>query len=144
MRRTILVVDDEPHIRSLLRSVLERERYVVLEAADGEQALGICDKRGAAIDLLLTDIVMPNVDGIQLAERVSSAHPNMRVVYMSGKCEMEAVERNIVEKGFGFVRKPFTIEALVQKIRQFLATEVSRKGPGKEDLPPAVKTAGER
>jgi DNA-binding NtrC family response regulator len=142
MRRTILVVDDEPHIRSLLKSILERERYQVLEAEDGQQALGICDEQGPKIDLLLTDIVMPNVDGIQLAERVSSAHPHMRVLYMSGKCEMEVVERNIVEKGFGFIRKPFAIDALVQKILQFLPIDALRKGPGREEPPPAVRSAG--
>lgn len=141
MRRTILVVDDEPHIRGLLKSILERESYRVLEARDGEQALGICGAEGSAIDLLLTDIVMPNMDGIQLAERVSSAHPHMRVIYMSGKCEMETVERNIVEKGFGFVRKPFSTDALVIQIRQFLAPATFRKGPAKEELPPSTKTA---
>jgi two-component system cell cycle sensor histidine kinase/response regulator CckA len=144
MRRTILVVDDEPHIRSLLKSILERERYRVLEAANGRQALGICDEYGEAIDLLLTDIVMPELDGIQLAERVSSKHPHMRVLYMSGKCEIEAVQRDIVEKGFGFVRKPFAIDSLVQKIREFLAGESGRKGPAHDEPPAAASSAGGR
>jgi two-component system, cell cycle sensor histidine kinase and response regulator CckA len=144
MRRTILVVDDELHIRSLLRSILERERYQVLEAADGEQALGICRDRGATIDLLLTDIVMPSLDGIQLAEQVSTSYPDMRVLYMSGKCEMDTVERHIREKGFGFIRKPFAIEVLVNTVRDFISAAVPKKGPAREEPPAAASPAGGR
>jgi two-component system, cell cycle sensor histidine kinase and response regulator CckA len=144
MRRTILVVDDEPHIRSLLKSILERERYRVLEAANGRQALGICDEQGETIDLLLTDIVMPELDGLELAELVSARNPRMRILYMSGKCDIEAVQRNIVDRGFGFVRKPFAIDALVVRIREFLAGESGRKGPAHEEPPEAASAAGSR
>lgn len=136
---TILVVDDESHIRSLLRSVLERERYHVLEAGDGEQALGICRQGDTAIDLLLTDIVMPRLDGIQLVEKVLQTRPQVRVLYMSGKCDVEMVQRHMREKGCGFLRKPFAIDVLVRSVRDLLETG-QRKGVGRQEAPPTASS----
>ncbi len=140
--RTILVVDDEPHIRSLVRNILQREHYRVLEAGDGCQALSICDEQGAAIDLLLTDIVMPKLDGIQLAEQVVAAHPRIRVLYMSGKCDVETVQRQVREFGFGFIRKPFAIDALLGTVQHYLGAEVPKKGITRETPPAATSSAG--
>jgi two-component system, cell cycle sensor histidine kinase and response regulator CckA len=137
--RTILVVDDESHIRALLRSVLERERYRVLEAGDGQQALGICTEPDTAIDLLLTDIVMPNLDGIQLVEKVLQVRPQVRVLYMSGKCDVEVVQRHMREKGCGFLRKPFAIDVLVRSVRELLEAG-QRKGARRQEAPPAASS----
>jgi DNA-binding NtrC family response regulator len=143
IRRRVLVVDDEPHIRSLVKSILQREQYDVLEASNGQEALDLCAAQGAAIELLLTDIVMPVLDGIQLAEQVATAHPSIRVLYMSGKCDIEAVQRHIEERGFGFIRKPFALDVLVRTIRALLETEIHRKAPSHE-VPPAASSAGRR
>lgn len=120
-RKTILVVDDEPRIRSLVKSVLARGRHLILEASDAVEALGIVGRPEVRIDLLLTDIVMPGMDGIELAHRTASQSPGLRVIYMSGKCEAEAVRLDMDTRGFGFVRKPFDIDELEIKVSQTLA-----------------------
>jgi len=120
-RKTILVVDDEPRIRSLVKSVLARQHHRILEASDGVEALGIVKRPKARIDLLLTDVVMPGMDGVELARRATSQSPKVRVIYMSGKCEAEAVRLDMDRRGFGFVRKPFDIDELDAKVSQSLA-----------------------
>jgi DNA-binding NtrC family response regulator len=110
--RTILVVDDEPCIRSLVRSVLARDGHAILEAADGAEAIGVWERSPEAIDLLLTDVVMPRMDGLELARQLSSRSPRVRVLYMSAKCEVDVVQEQVKRRGFGFIRKPFDIESL--------------------------------
>ncbi len=130
-RKTILVVDDEPQIRSLVKSVLSRRRHRILEASDGVEAVEVFERPGVKIDLILTDVIMPRMDGIELAGRASSQSPKLRVIYMSGKCEADAVRRDVDTKGFGFVRKPFNIGELDRKVNQFLvkpAAKASTKG----------------
>lgn len=133
MPGTVLVVDDELHVRSLIKSVLERQGYHVLEAQDGQEALGICKRLGPTIDLLLTDIVMPVMDGIQLSERASSILPELPILYMSGQCEMEVVLHNIENKGFDFLRKPFAIDVLAKKIRALIETPARKKSVKREE-----------
>ncbi len=141
-QRTILVVDDEPPIRSLLKTVLGRAKYKVLEAGDGLQALDLCAQHGPTIDLILTDIVMPKLDGIRLADEVSVTYPHIRVLYMSGKCEMETVERNVRERGFGFIRKPFSVSAVVDLVKEHMAAEAPRKAPTGQSNPGTTSAAG--
>ena len=138
----VLIVDDEPHIRSLVKSILQREHYQVLEAGDGSQALEVCREHGSAIDLLLTDIVMPKLDGIQLVDQLYPVYPNMRFLYMSGKCDVEAVQRDIREKGCGFIRKPFEINVLAETIRELLAPATPRKSVVREGPPPKASSIG--
>jgi DNA-binding NtrC family response regulator len=125
-RKTILVVDDEPQIRSLVKSVLSRRRHRILEASDGVEAVEVFERPGVKIDLILTDVVMPRMDGIELAGRASSQSPRLRVIYMSGKCEADAVRRDVDTKGFGFVRKPFDIGELDRKVNQFLVKPAAK------------------
>ena len=84
---TILVVEDEEDVRALAREVLERQGYKVIEAADGAQALGICETSGDLIDGILTDVVMPRMGGRELVDRVRATRPAMPVLYMSGYTE---------------------------------------------------------
>ncbi len=131
VRQTIRLVDDEPQIRTLVRSLLVRHGYHILEAGDGAEALAILDDNPARVDLLLTDIVMPGMDGIALADRVWARHPRTPVVYMSGKCEIDTVQRHVRERGFGFVRKPFQIDVLTRAITDALDAR-ARRQPGTE------------
>ncbi len=127
-RKTILVVDDEPQIRSLIKSVLARQHHRILEASDGVEALGIVGRPKVKIDLLLTDIVMPGMDGVELARRTASQSPKVRIIYMSGKCEADVVRLDMDKRGFGFVRKPFDIDELDVKVSQSLA-KAARSAP---------------
>lgn len=142
MPRTVLVVDDESHVRSLIKSILERQGYRVLEAQDGQEALGICKRLGPTVDLLLTDIVMPVMDGIQLSECASAILPELPILYMSGQCEMDVVRHNIEIKGFEFVRKPFPIDVLVKKIRALIEAPARKKSMKREEPPPDSAVQG--
>jgi DNA-binding NtrC family response regulator len=131
-RKTILVVDDEPQIRSLVKSVLSRRHHRILEASDGVEALGIVERPKVRIDLLLTDIVMPRMDGIELARLAASQSPKMHVLYMSGKCEADDVRRDMDRRGFSFVRKPFDIEELDVKVNELLGEVPEGPEPKRE------------
>ena len=120
---TILLVDDEPVVRTMLRVVLERSGYDVLEADGGETAQKIAE-RHEAIDLLLTDVVMPRISGPELVKYLTLRHPNLKVLYMSGYTLNDLLlQSHVLEHGFGFIQKPFTPEALVNWIRGILRSQ---------------------
>lgn len=121
--KTILLVDDEPQVRRLVKRVLARRHYRVLEASDGVDALNVWQQLEIPPDLLLTDVVMPRMDGVELADRLWSSSPGLAVLYMSGRCDADVLERDILKRGFGFIGKPFRIETLVQKVAERLYTE---------------------
>jgi two-component system, cell cycle sensor histidine kinase and response regulator CckA len=130
----ILVVDDEPEIRTLLRSLLSRRGFEIEEACDGVEALSLY-RNGAGPDLLLTDVVMPRMDGVQLAERVSALYPEARILYMSGRCDVDIIQAQLRGKRFGFIRKPLEIARLSQAIQALLdpagAREKRRRRPAR-------------
>lgn len=116
---TILLVDDEPSVRRLVSQMLQLTGYTVLEAANGPEALGLMDHAGQPVDLLLTDVVMPSMNGGTLAQRLSRRFPEMRVLFTSGYID-DTVVQEVVTMGAQFLPKPFTLEALTQKVRQVL------------------------
>src|SRR5690242_18612743 len=116
---TILLVEDEPAVRRLVSQMLQLTGYTVLEAANGAEALGLMDHNGQPVDLLLTDIVMPSMNGGTLAQRLSSRFPEMRVLFTSGYMD-DGVVQEVVTMGAQFLPKPFTLEALTRKVRQVL------------------------
>jgi PAS domain S-box-containing protein len=120
MRETILLVEDEAGIRALVRKILSRERYRVLEAATGEEALGIAQTYEDPIHLLLTDVMLPGMGGRYVAEALRSKLPELRVVYVSGYTDDEAVRAGWFPPGSLFLEKPFTLSALVNKVRESL------------------------
>jgi two-component system cell cycle sensor histidine kinase/response regulator CckA len=120
---TVLVVEDEDRIRSLVRTILVRYGYVVLDAQSGADALILCEEFPGNIDLLLTDVVMPRMSGRQLAERLHSLRPEMKTLYMSGYMNDAVVRHGVLEKTIAFIQKPITPEALARKIREVLETE---------------------
>jgi len=118
---TILLVEDEESLRSLTRSVLEQNGYTVLEAGNGPEAVEVAQAAGRPIDVLLTDMVMPGMNGRAVAERVSRLYPEIKVVYMSGYTgfsSRESASFNAV-----IIAKPFTRAVLLQKIREALEFE---------------------
>jgi CheY-like chemotaxis protein len=120
MRGTILLVEDEAGIRALMRKILSRERYRILEAATGEEALGIAQTHEGPIHLLLTDVMLPGMGGRYVAESLRTKLPELRVVYVSGYTDDEAVRAGWFPPGSVFLEKPFTLSALVDKVRESL------------------------
>jgi two-component system, cell cycle sensor histidine kinase and response regulator CckA len=117
--QTVLVVDDDPALCLLTKRLLEQQGYTVVLAADAEEALQLFD-RDATIDLLLTDVVMPGTSGPQLTRLLLEKQPTLKVVYMSGYAQEAIARLGIVEPGITLVRKPFTSEALAQKLCEAL------------------------
>jgi two-component system cell cycle sensor histidine kinase/response regulator CckA len=122
---TILLVEDDDQVREMNRAILQRQGYVVLDARQGEEALSVSERFAAEIHLLLTDVVMPRMSGRELAERLSSVRPTMRVLYLSGYAPdviaYHGVSGAAVSgNGVAFLAKPFLPEVLLRKVRQVL------------------------
>jgi signal transduction histidine kinase/CheY-like chemotaxis protein len=119
-RETILVVDDEAGIRNLIAKILRREQYRVLEAGTATEAATIAATHGGAIQLLLTDVILPDRNGRQLAEKLAHALPKLKVMYISGFTDDESVRTGAFPPGARFLQKPFTLGALIGTVREAL------------------------
>ena len=117
---TILVVEDEQAVRELTVKMLQRLGYRVLVAASGAEALEISASHGGRITLLLTDVVMPNMSGRQVADSLTKTRPEMKVLFLSGYTEDTVVHHGVLDSGVEFLPKPFSREVLAKKIRQVL------------------------
>jgi CheY-like chemotaxis protein len=117
----ILVVEDEAPIRVLIRDVLQRAGYEVLDAADGMQALDVAAKVAGEIDLLLTDVIMPRLGGRELARRFVAVRPATRVLYMSGYTDDELGHHGVLDPEIELIQKPLTPDVLLRRVRAMLA-----------------------
>jgi two-component system cell cycle sensor histidine kinase/response regulator CckA len=120
---TVLVVDDDQALRYLVKRTLSSVGYTVLMAENGPTALRLLEDLGGEVDLLLTDIVMPEMSGHQLAERGRLLNPNLRVLYMSGYTEDEVSRRSLHDHQEAFVPKPFTVTSLTRGVSRALGRE---------------------
>jgi two-component system cell cycle sensor histidine kinase/response regulator CckA len=117
---TVLVVEDDEQLRRLTHRALATQGYTVLEADRGSTALDIARRHKGVIDLLLTDVIMPDTNGRKLAETLRPALPGLRVLYMSGYPDGAIAHHGMLEPGVAYLAKPFTTEAVVRKVREVL------------------------
>ena len=117
---TVFLVEDEPVVRLLVQRVLERSGYKVLDAENGRQALDILGKHEGPLDLLITDVVMPQMGGRELAEQIRPQRPDLRVIYMSGYTDDAILHHGVLDPGMHFLHKPFTPDLLTRKVREVL------------------------
>jgi len=118
---TILVVEDEAGIRALVRKILRRQGYEVLEAANGQDALALCREHGQRVELLITDVLMPQMGGRELVERLQTQGHDMNVLYVSGYTDDATVYSGDLPTGTAFLQKPFTLGSLLDKVKEVLA-----------------------
>jgi len=120
---TILVLEDEPRVRKLVCEVLAGRGYHVLEAVRGDEAVRIAKTYSGRIDLLLADVVMPEMSGPQALELIRARHPKMKVLFMSGYTDEAMGHHGVLDSGAPFLQKPFLPEALAQKVREVLSSQ---------------------
>ena len=114
---TILIVDDEPSVLSLCKSILEMLGYSILKANGQDEAIRLANEYKDRIDLLLTDIVMPGMNGRELSLRILALKPSIKCLYMSGYAEDFIARQGVLEDGVEYVSKPFSIKELADKVR---------------------------
>lgn len=117
---TVLLVEDEAGVRGLARTSLQMHGYTVLTAVDGQDALRVAEAHRGPLDLVLTDVVMPNLSGPALAAALAARFPRLKVLFMSGYTDDAVVRHGLIEAEVAFIQKPYTPMALVQKVRQVL------------------------
>jgi two-component system cell cycle sensor histidine kinase/response regulator CckA len=117
---TLLLVEDEVTVRASVRRLLEWHGYRVIEAANGSDALRIYDEDPQAVDLVLTDVLMPGMSGQELVEQLRTRNPELKIVYMSGYTERAMGDSGSMPRGTGFVEKPFTVDTLMRTLREVL------------------------
>ena len=124
---TILLVEDQDEVRKVAHAILRRYGYHVIEARNAGEALLSCERHPRTIHLLLTDVVMPQISGRELAERLALVRPEMKVIYMSGYTENVIVHHGILDSGISYLQKPIAPEMLARRVREVL--DLPRKAP---------------
>lgn len=122
---TVLVVEDETAVRKLACNILRNHGYEVLEANSSPDALRLAETHGGQIDLLLTDVVMPQMNGRELYRHVASLRPDVKVLYMSGYTDDVIAHHGVLDAQIEFLQKPFTVDGLVRKVRKLLTGETT-------------------
>ncbi len=117
---TILVVEDEEMVRKVAVRILTRLGYNVMSANDGNHALVVTKENDVPVDLVLTDVVMPEMNGREMAEKLGEQHPEMKILYTSGYTKNVISQHGVLDEGLDFVGKPYTPLELAQKVREVL------------------------
>jgi DNA-binding NtrC family response regulator len=128
--KTILVVDDDLSVLSVIKCMLECGEYNVLMAHSAETALRMVERDDLTIDLMLLDVVMPDISGPDLAERILAIRPHLKVLFMSGCTDSEVVRVKILDRALGFLPKPFTSDSLLERVTKVLNPAAQRAAAG--------------
>ncbi len=126
---TVMVVDDEPLVRAVARRILSKHGYRVLEAENGAEALRICAASLPSIDLVVSDLVMPEMGGRELAAMLQASHPAVRILFISGYTEDAALRSSVLQPGEAFLAKPFTPDTFARAVRGVLDGQPSATAP---------------
>ena len=121
MDRFLRIVEDEDAVRKLMREVLVNLGYAVLDRAEPSAAVALCEGYSDRIDLLVTDLIMPEMNGRELAARIVATHPEARVLYVSGYAEESFAKRGVELPGSAFLGKPFSPRLLADRVREALS-----------------------
>ena len=117
-KETVLVVEDEPAILSLSKRMLEKQGYHVIAAATPGEAIRLAEAYAGEIQLLMTDVVMPEMNGRDLARKLLSFYPNLKRLFMSGYTANVIAHHGVLDEGVHFIQKPFSIKDLAAKVRE--------------------------
>ena len=117
---TILVADDDPDVLTFIETVLQSAGYRVLRAEGGWNAVEVYESCGQSIDLLLTDVIMPDLTGPVVAQRIRARQPDLPVLFISGHHDADLLQRFVTQKGFALLPKPFTMESLLRGVNEAL------------------------
>jgi two-component system cell cycle sensor histidine kinase/response regulator CckA len=117
---TILLVEDEPMILDITKTMLERQGYTVMAAATPGEAIRLAREHAGEIHLLMTDVVMPEMNGRDLAKNLLSLYPNLKRLFMSGYTADVIAHHGVLDEGVQFIQKPFSVQALAAKVRDVL------------------------
>ncbi len=115
-----MLVEDEVMVRRLARKILVQHGYTVLEAANGDEGWSLSENHEQRIHLLLTDVILPTINGKELFVRLQQARPDLRALFMSGYTENVIAHHGVLDQGTNFLAKPFTIEGLARMVRMVL------------------------
>src|SRR5512134_3074364 len=117
---TLLIVENEAAIRNLLQMALRKSGYMVLAAESGREALDLLRDHRGSVDLLITDVMMPDMDGPELVRQMSQVRPETRTLFMSGYTDDALGDRGVLPSNVNFIQKPFSPKAIAQKVRDIL------------------------
>ena len=137
-RVTVLIVDDEEPIRFLCEDLLKSVNYDVLTAEDGEKAIEVLKDKGDEVDIVVTDLRMPGIDGIEVTKRVKSDYPEVDVIVLTGFASIESAVESMKIGASDFIRKPFNLNTLLETISR-LVEKRKAKGRGKSSDDGSVK-----
>jgi DNA-binding response OmpR family regulator len=125
---TVLVVEDQDGVRSFAVDTLKQQGYHVIEASDGDQAISVAEQESGPIHLLVTDVVMPGMNGKELSDRLTNVRPNLTVLFISGYTADVIAKRGVLDPGVAFLHKPFSPDELAAKVREVLGDSSSPIG----------------
>ncbi len=120
--KTILLVEDEDMLRGLIKELLELKGFAVLEACQGLEALSLIKDHGGAVDLVLTDVVMPHMSGSELVDRLRAEMPELKVIFMSGYtgASNASIHKSLEMPGVAFLQKPFRLNSLISQVEELI------------------------